>query len=191
MVDTVAEDPRQVRTRAALTNALFRLLREGSLSSISVSALCEAAGVHRTTFYKHASSIEAFAVDVIIRALDTVVTVDTVQVAPLEAYREAMVDTLTHIADERPLYRPLLASRWAGALRGAIHERMQHRVSVALDVFAEQVGVAVPDHRDEIVAFVSGALVGTIVHWALSDDTDSEGWAARVQALMPPWWPIR
>src|SRR5690606_29606021 len=71
------EDPRRVRTREALRRALLGLLEDESLASISIAALCEAAGVHRTTFYKHASSIEEFAADVITRELDAIATIDT------------------------------------------------------------------------------------------------------------------
>ena len=182
-------DPRQVRTRARLTTALLRLLEDGPLASISVARLCEAAGVHRTTFYKHANSIEAFAVDVVTRELDAVATVIPSDTDPLESYRRTMVDVLEHVAGERALYRPLLMSQWGGALRTAIDVRMQTRVRIALDVFVAQ-GIAVPPNREEIIAFVSGALVGTITLWALSDDTDAEAWAARTQALMPAWWPV-
>lgn len=246
------EDPRRVRTREALRRALLGLLEDESLASISIAALCEAAGVHRTTFYKHASSIEEFAADVITRELDAIATIDTGASDPIDAYRQAMVDVLVHVAGERELYRPLLSSRWGGALRTTIDERLRARVRIALDVFAAltqdgsnggprdslpvsqpanqlvsqpgrqrerlhdgglgrqldwqrerererergaqrggQSPRAIPDHREEIAAFISGGLVGTIVLWAQSDDLDAEGWAARVQALMPPWWPVR
>ncbi|NLA57177.1 MAG: TetR/AcrR family transcriptional regulator [Corynebacterium humireducens] len=187
----MAEDPRQVRTRVALTGALLELLEAKTFVSISVSQLCEVAGVHRTTFYKHAGSIEEFAVDVITRELDAIATVAADGDNPLGEYRSAMVDVLEHVASERTLYRPLLVSKWGAALRTAIDQRMQPRVRIALDVFAAQGDVTVPDHREEIVAFISGGLVGTIVAWALSDDTDAVAWATRVQALMPVWWPVR
>ncbi len=186
----MAEDPRQVRTREALTRVLLELLEAKTFVSISVSQLCAAANVHRTTFYKHAGSIEEFAVDVITRELDAIATVTASDRDPLTVYGDAMVEVLEHVAGERAIYRPLLASKWGSALRAAIDARMQGRVRIALDVFAAQDGVQVPPHREEIVAFVSGGLVGTIVAWAMSDDTDAVGWAARVQALIPAWWPV-
>lgn len=188
-------DPRQLRTRAALISALHALLSEGastenSLEAISVAKLCATAGVHRTTFYKHAASIEEFAVDAVTRELDDVSTVDAGGTDPLEDYRVTMIAVLDHVAAERTSYRALLGSPWSGALREAIDERMRSRVWIALDVFAAQQDVRVPDHRTEITAFVSGGLVGAIMAWALSDDTDSVACAARIQALMPEWWPV-
>lgn len=187
----MSTDPRQLRTRAALTDALLRLIEREHLAAISISELCEEAGVHRTTFYKHATSIEEFAVDVITSALDQLATVTAESDDPGEEYLQAMVDVLAHVAVERQLFRPLLASKWSSALRLAIDQRMQDRARLALEVFESQLGVEVPDNRDEVVAFVSGGLVGAIVHWAMSDELDAEAGAARVQALMPRWWPVR
>lgn len=187
------EDPRQARTRVALTEAFHALVEDENLSTISVAALCSAAGVHRTTFYGHAASIEEFAVDVMTRELDEVSTVNTGDgdSDPLAVYGRTMVDVLESVAKERRHYRALLASKWGGALRVAIDERMQVRVRIALDVFAKEAGTTVPGDREQAVAFISGALVGVIVAWALSDDEDAQAWAKRTQSLMPLWWPVR
>lgn len=47
------DDLRIRRTRAHLRRALAELLSKGSLREITVAEICEAAMVHRTTFYKH------------------------------------------------------------------------------------------------------------------------------------------
>ena len=46
-------DPRFARTKVAIHNAIIDLLRERNLSEITVSALCQRAGVNRNTFYAH------------------------------------------------------------------------------------------------------------------------------------------
>lgn len=48
-----ATDLRIVKTRKALADALFELLNKKSFDEIKVVDICEAAMVHRTTFYKH------------------------------------------------------------------------------------------------------------------------------------------
>ena len=98
---------------------------------------------------------------------------------------------LTHIAQRRRLFRALLSSPWAGALRLAVEERLAHRVGLALDALAERIGDDLPPQRDEAVAVMSGGLVAAIMHWALIDDTDAEAYGHRIQALMPAWWPVR
>ncbi len=74
-------------------------------------------------------------------------------------------------------------------MRVKLDSLMQHRVRLALEVFSEQ-GAQVPENRDETAAFVSGGTVGSIVLWALSDETDAEGWTTRMQSFMPAWWPL-
>ncbi|WP_166970792.1 TetR/AcrR family transcriptional regulator [Brevibacterium atlanticum] len=189
----MAEDPRQTRAREALTKALRVLLEDEQFSSISVALLCETAGVHRTTFYKHASTLDEFAVDVVTRELDKISTVTRSESdgSAIPAYGKAMVDVLDHVAGERVLFRSLLESRLSGALRAAIDTRMQSRVRIALEVFEAEERAVIPDGREHVVAFLSGALVGTIMQWAMSDESDAVTWAARTQALMPPWWPVR
>jgi len=52
------ETPRVKETKALLRNALLRLLEQRTISKISITALCEEAGVTRATFYKYYGSIE-------------------------------------------------------------------------------------------------------------------------------------
>ncbi len=111
----MAEDPRQVRSRLALTQALLKMLQNETLSSINVAALCVEAGVHRTTFYGHASSIEEFAVDVIAREVDAIATIDPTHGDPLLPYRTAMVNLL----DQVPLAE--ISTARSSDLSGAVH----------------------------------------------------------------------
>lgn len=185
------DDPRHARTRTALGDALLRLLATAPLDAITVASLCREAGVHRTTFYGHATSVEEFAVEFLTRDLDSVATVDPAQAGlDLQHYRTALVTILEHVAAERTLYRSLLQSRWSGALRAAIDARLRGRFLLALDVFATTGAAAVPDERDEVAAFLSGALVGAIDVWSGSDDTDAHAGADRILSLMPVWWPL-
>jgi len=46
-------DRRKVRTRQALQNALIELLRETPYESVTVSDICQRAGVGRSAFYQH------------------------------------------------------------------------------------------------------------------------------------------
>ena len=46
-------NPRLQKTKQSLQDALIRLLEEKTLESVTVSELCTAAGINRTTFYKY------------------------------------------------------------------------------------------------------------------------------------------
>lgn len=53
---TKKENQRVTLTKQLLKNALIRLLKQKELRKISVSELCEEAGINRTTFYLHYGS---------------------------------------------------------------------------------------------------------------------------------------
>lgn len=54
----VSQDRRVIRTKAALTQALFELLGEKEFSRISITELAQRANVDRKTFYLHYHSVE-------------------------------------------------------------------------------------------------------------------------------------
>ena len=51
-------DKRVLKTRSAIFNAIFDLSTEKDLEKITVIELCEKAGINKSTFYLHYSSIE-------------------------------------------------------------------------------------------------------------------------------------
>lgn len=54
------QDRRIRKTKTALCNALSQLMETQEFHTISVRALCDAADIHRATFYYHYSDIYAF-----------------------------------------------------------------------------------------------------------------------------------
>lgn len=52
-------DARVARTKAELKKALLAMLEDGSIDEVSIDELCERAGVHRATFYRHYPSVRA------------------------------------------------------------------------------------------------------------------------------------
>ncbi|WP_439591127.1 TetR/AcrR family transcriptional regulator [Microbacterium sp.] len=193
----MAEDPRTTRTRQALRDALRTLLATHSLDDVSVSLLCREAGVHRTTFYAHAPGARQFAVTEFTADLDRIATVDVdaEEETPdrvARRYLASLRALLDHLVDDRTVYRALLTSDSRGSFRAALEGRLRARAEQAIDVFADQGVVSVPDDprgRAEAAAFIAGALVGVIDVWTLSDDTDATAAGSRIAALMPPWWP--
>jgi AcrR family transcriptional regulator len=47
------QEPRMLKSRQALCEAIFQLLEEHSFTRITVNNICKVAGVSRTTFYQH------------------------------------------------------------------------------------------------------------------------------------------
>ncbi|KZE93985.1 hypothetical protein AVP42_01375 [Agromyces sp. NDB4Y10] len=195
--DPTLDDPRQRRTRAALTDALLRLLEHEPLDAITVARLCREAGVHRTTFYAHAPSVHAFALAVFTQDLDRLTAVDVEPAGETpehvaERYLDSLTRVLDHVAVERAGYRALFGSASRGVFRTALDERMRRRARLALEVWRAQGVPGAPVAAaaiDEAAAYVAGGLVGAIETWAMGDETDAAASAARIATLMPGWWP--
>ncbi|MEI5585087.1 MULTISPECIES: TetR/AcrR family transcriptional regulator [unclassified Agromyces] len=191
------DDPRQRRTRAALTETLLRLLEDEPLDAISVARLCREAGVHRTTFYAHAPSVHAFALAVFTQDLDRLAAVEVEPAGETpahvaERYLDSLTMVLDHVALERAGYRALFGSASRGVFRAALDERMRRRARRALEVWRAQDVPGAPASDAalaEAAAFIGGGLVGAIETWAMGDEADAAASAARIAALMPGWWP--
>ncbi|WIX98268.1 hypothetical protein QRX60_29885 [Amycolatopsis mongoliensis] len=182
-------DPRFTRSRRAIADALAGLM-ERTQSCPSVSALAEAAGIHRATFYNHFDSVEEAAVYVIadeFRVLHDLNISDrrrgadpaTVAVATLNA----MLDALRR---RKSLF--LVASTWRSpsGLMGIGDLLLDRLRALRHDLGAEgrQSG---PHNAIEDVYAASG------VHGVFSAaiggtaDCDQGEIAVRLYALLPEW----
>ncbi|MFE1794541.1 TetR/AcrR family transcriptional regulator [Streptomyces sp. NPDC059517] len=185
----VEADPRFTRSRRAIADALADLMQRKQTTP-SVSALAEAAGIHRATFYNHFDSVEEAAVYVIaddFRALHDLNISDRrrggepaeVAVATLNA----MLDTLKQ---RRSLF--LLASTWRSSSGlmgiGDLLLEQLHALRRDLGVDERESG---PQNSVEDVYTASG------VHGVFSaavggnTDCDPEEIAVRLYALLPDW----
>ncbi|MFD6274239.1 hypothetical protein ACFWFI_01375 [Streptomyces sp. NPDC060209] len=186
---TAEADPRFTRSRRAIAEALADLMLRTS-SCPSVSALSEAAGIHRATFYNHFDSVEEAAVYVIaddFRALhdlnisDRQMGADPAAVAV--ATLNAMLDSLRQ---RKSLF--LLASTWqspSGLMGiGDLLVEQLHALRRDLGVGEGESGAhnSVEDvYTASGVHGVFAAAVGG------NTDCDQEEIAVRLYALLPDW----
>ncbi|MGW9114731.1 TetR/AcrR family transcriptional regulator [Microbacterium sp. NPDC055683] len=188
----MSDDPRALRSRQRLQDALRVLLTREDLTEIGVAELCREAGVHRTTFYGHYTTVGDVAADLYASWLDEVGTVSALPgetLAELAArYADTTVTVLRSVTAERRTLRVLLASELSLSFRRRLQALFDERCLIAVRLFRER-GLDV-DFDDELAAaFVSGGIVGAILHWAGEDDADEEAYARAIISHMPPWWP--
>lgn len=182
-------DPRFTRSRRAIADALDELMRH-TQACPSVSALAEAAGIHRATFYNHFDSVEEAAVYVIaddFRTLHDLNISDrrkgaepaTVAVATLNA----MLETLRQ---RRSLF--LVASTWRSpsGLMG-IGDLLLDR----LQALRRDLGVDDPEpgpHNSVEDVFTASGVHG-VFSAAIGGNTSCarEEIAVRLYALLPEW----
>jgi len=168
------------------------LLETQSISEINVSELCRVAGIHRTTFYKHFSSVAEFAAHMFAQLIDELASVDedglpeAAQDVP-EYYRHALARMLDHIAGNRPVYGRLFAP-------GGDHYFQRIVADVLSERAVEAHGRLVDRGRDirvdpataaRMVGAASAAALGV---WSEQVETDSEQRSREIMAVLPPWW---
>jgi len=188
-------EPRASRTLHTMTDALLGLLEREELTSITVSQLCREAGVHRTTFYGHYSSVAEFATDVFVRIIDGIATIaidesdETITPESASAqYLTSLEHILAHVAEHRSVYQSLFHTDLGSGFRHALTDRIRHRAQLAMRVWQRH-GIAVTLNTDTAAAYIAGGLVATIESWASSTEVDSRAHAHEITLLMPAWWP--
>ena len=165
-------DPRQVRTRAALREALLDLFEEGA-ESVSVSALTRRAGVSRPTFYAHYDEVGS----VLLGELDALLTEEE------EAFREAvegrygsaagralrpvLTELTKRIGRERRLFLAVLSGRAGATARDRV---WRHQVQVNRYYLETQPHHDLPDDELELVAsFCAGGILDLHLRWLQGD----------------------
>ncbi|MEB3961448.1 TetR/AcrR family transcriptional regulator [Streptomyces kunmingensis] len=185
----VAADPRFTRSRQAIADALADLM-ERTRSCPSVSALAEAAGIHRATFYNHFDSVEEAAVYVIaddFRALHDLNIRDRHRGADPTAVAVATLNAmLDSLRQRKSLF--LLASTWRSSSGlmgiGDLLLEQLHALRRDLGVDEQESGA---NNSVEDVYTASG------VHGVFSaavggnTDCDPEEITVRLYALLPQW----
>lgn len=188
-IRAVDGDPRFTRSRKAIADALAKLMQQQHTCP-SVSALAEAAGVHRATFYNHFDSVEEAAVYVIaeeFRALHEVNISDRQlgadPAAAAVATLNAMLDSLRR---RKSLF--LVASTWrsASGLMGIGDLLVEQLVALRRDLGVDAQGSSTHNSVQDIytasgVHGVFSAAVGG------NTDCDPEQIADLLYKTLPEW----
>jgi AcrR family transcriptional regulator len=185
-------DPRTRRTLALLERAMNTLLEDQSISEINVSELCRVAGIHRTTFYKHFSSVAEFAAYMFSTLIDDLAAVDGTNLPDdddkvTEAYRLALAAMLDHVAENRPAYRRLFASDGDHQFQRIVSDALARRAVDAHRRLAER-GRVIDVDETTAAQMVGAACSAAVGVWAGQDTTDSATRSREIMSALPSWW---
>jgi AcrR family transcriptional regulator len=190
MTDNV--DPRAVRARRALVDAFEKAVLERSPEEITVSALCRAAGVNRSTFYQHFASPDDVALQSLGDVFDLVRDADIVlrsagsPVAPAEASRRAITGVVTFLAARRALFARLLGPTGPARVRDAVTTAF---VDHSIDALSRMAGR--PDDVDLTVVarFLAGGVLGVVGQWLAEPESDrtAEALVEELLLCLPSW----
>ena len=167
-------DPRVMRSRAQLVDALGTLLRSRTAGDISVSALCAEAGVSRPTFYQHFASVDDVAVASIERRFAGLKA--GLAEGPDTPYR-LLVAFLSDLDAERATWWQTIGSRTAYAgSRDAVETWL-----------ADRLAERSPEAGPVAVRYAAGGFLAAVRAWlreeAAADRLDAETLAARLVEL--------
>ncbi|WP_328538188.1 TetR/AcrR family transcriptional regulator [Streptomyces sp. NBC_00344] len=125
-----SKDPRGVRTRARLREALLDACEEQPLEQVSASEVVRRAGVGRATFYLHYDDLHALALDACAApARDAVEALHTWDTLPPEpgSPPAALLGLLESVYGRAGVYRSLLRPGGGGPLGELLHTELMER----------------------------------------------------------------
>ncbi|WP_378143824.1 TetR/AcrR family transcriptional regulator [Cnuibacter sp. UC19_7] len=180
-----SEDPRALRTRAALLDAIRTLSTEGG--DLTVSALVRAAGISRASFYSHYESLDELASSVrreAFRSIHDLYRGDLVETP--EALRRSQERLVAHFAENRALYRSVSALPMSRE-----HYLSGVRTMAALieDILEDHPRVPEGLSAEATARYIAGAAHGLLDAWIADELQLSETELVdHLTRLLPPWF---
>lgn len=163
-------DPRVVRTRRLLRNALFELLEERDLQQLTIQDIADRATVKRPTFYLHYEDKESFVLQCIgdilnelREAVDSTPDAYGLPFSPDEPH-PVFVRMFRHIAERYPIYSALLVRNripaFADGLLAVLHDFVERGVNET-----EPDDGNLTASREVVVKYVEAAFLEVIAWW--------------------------
>jgi AcrR family transcriptional regulator len=172
------------------------LAAERPATSIAATEVTAAAGVHRSTFYEHASSVPDLLEQALLAELDDLrdrLLADESDVAV--AVTQVTRNVLDHVARHAGVYRRgLLSDEPAGSLHPMLSRHFRESSRLLQDRARVDIGITVPGLDQDRVAdaasrFLADGTVGVIASWLAHDPLDVEIFMRLYLRLVPDWWP--
>ncbi|WP_424449399.1 TetR/AcrR family transcriptional regulator [Microbacterium arborescens] len=181
-------DHRAARTRERLTDALGDLL--SSEQDVSVSAVCAAAGVGRSTFYTHFADIGDIVVRVVDGIFDDIGRRDVARRSERSMGRRLITETgIAELLRALRLRREFFVYALSAPATERLRERLIEDAAVGL---GQSIRAERPDATAEFIGaasnFLAGGIIGILQGWVVADaEPDAEVTAKAIIELLPAW----
>jgi AcrR family transcriptional regulator len=157
------EDPRLLRTRRALIDAVISLVDAEPQSPVSITRLVDAAGVSRPTFYQHfadvAAALQQAALERMADAFPLPSAVDASKPVEQQVYAHVL-PPLRHLDQHRQFYLRVIETAASAAFFEELVEFVKLRMvthALATDTSTRR--------TDEIADIVAGGSMWMVVRW--------------------------
>lgn len=156
-------DKRVIRTKKAIKAALFRIMEEKDISSISISELTQEANVNRRTFYTHYRNITDILDEIegdLVEALGTLVRSIDLR-ATRQSAHDLFVGLNELITGEFDYYFQLVRVD----MRGMLMSRLKKVIKGMTDLLLEQLFKKHGENAAAMSAFIVGGFFNMYLEW--------------------------
>ncbi|MFC4555068.1 TetR/AcrR family transcriptional regulator [Georgenia faecalis] len=160
-----SQDPRTLRSRSLLQDALLEILRQSPGATVAVADLTERAGVNRSTFYQHYREVDDLLADALdARAVGAGADLESIPPDAMSGSEPpaAFLAYVEHIAANRVLYRRVLGGQGSPATTERLRRRLVDAIVASLQLRPP------PATRTPTIVTASamaGALLGVLSCW--------------------------
>jgi len=185
-------DARWQRSRSKLTTAVLALASTQSADNLTASSIAAHAGVHRSTFYEHATSPMDLLQSALSEELDAIRARYLDNAGPddaMTAVTNATVDVLIHADRHAAIYR--------AGLKLSLHSMLSEHFQESTRVLLRHGAIQIPGDADapgvaaSVARFFADGTVGIIAVWLDgSEPRDPLAPLRLLGNLTPSWWPV-
>ncbi|MEE6272290.1 TetR/AcrR family transcriptional regulator [Georgenia wangjunii] len=161
-----SQDPRTIRSRKLLQDALLAILRTAPDEPVTVAQLTEHAGVNRSTFYQHYRDVDALLADALdSRALAAGADVTSIPPEALAGDEPpaTLVAYFEHIAENHEVYRLSLGEKGSPATLVRLRNRIAELMAEGLQRHSTPEASSAPP--PVVAAAMAGSLLGVMTCW--------------------------
>ncbi|TQC42660.1 TetR/AcrR family transcriptional regulator [Rhodococcus sp. WS4] len=187
-------DPRYRRSRERFRGAVYQLATLKPITEVQVQELCEAAGVTKDTFYRHATSPVDLLADVLAEEFDAItVTYDDLagSSAPEAPIGVATRVLLQHVLDHEAVYRKCMQPHLIAPIRATLEDAARTALERHFAAHPEVLPPTV-EPAPVVLAIYAGygaaGIVGALEAWISAPEHDIATGVAAILATMPAWW---
>lgn len=160
------DDPRKVRTRALLRNALMELMAHKGFSSLTIQDVTAKAGLHRTTFYLHYTGLHELLEDCTRTLFNEVRSeVDKAWDMPHDpaALEPVVVNVFHHLERHDSFYRTVLGKQGDPLFRALLQALISELIFEPITQRASREDVSYP--LEMTLQFYSTGFLGIASWW--------------------------
>lgn len=159
------EDLRIRRTKKLLSNALFELIKKKPFDKVSVCDICDAAMVHRATFYSHFSD----KYELLTYSIDEHIPLDKLEFSAHGTDgavnpEKVVGDIINYVASNKDIYAFILKKNNDYSIPDRIQDLFEEKILKIVNRAVEN-GEEIPVKPEFLASFYSGACLNVVTKW--------------------------